>query len=134
MSNVLWEGDGKKEHDSECDAKWAARYREIGKDICLATKGNKVWIRIMWAIVLLMLSLTLGGNIYGLSVASDQKAVDTQQTADIKHNTEQLRVVIDAHEKLVQTQAQMHSAIHTISVRQERVLTILERIEARVVD
>ena len=139
MPNIVWEDEERREHDTQCEAKWVQRYREITKDICLATKGNKVWIRIMWTIVLFMLTATVGGNLYGISVASDQQAIDTQQSADVARNKEQIAVIIEAHKALVHNAEDTSNMVHSIreqqvevQTNQKNIIQILGRIEAKV--
>ena len=68
---------------SECEKAWS-------KDICIATKGGKIFLRVMWAIVILMLSVTVGGNVYNLGFAND-----------VKHNHESIQEMKEDHGELV---------------------------------
>ena len=101
MPNRLWEGEERREHDHACDAKWKERYREISKDICLATKPTKLKQAILWATtgLAITLALTIAGRNY--SRAGEQAVLDKEQSLEIYHHEERLDEMVEQTDAIV---------------------------------
>ena len=134
-----WDGFTERRHDAKCSEHRSNMREWVEDQIKIATIPSKVRTILTWSIVVAMLVAAMGSGYYSRTaaqeaaqIAADQKATDTQQSADIEHNEEQLRVVVEAHEKMVETQEEMKKDINDINLRQTRILTILERIEKKV--
>ena len=139
MTNRLWEGEERREHDKNCESKWKERYREIGKDICIAVKPTKVKQTAMWTILILMLGSSGLMTAKTVSLAGSQKSIDTAQTLNIEHNEERLEIIAKAHEALVEntekTTEQVRKIRETqieVQINQTNMIKMLERIEEQV--
>jgi len=134
-----WDGFTERRHDEKCEAHRTDMREWVSNQITLATMPTKTKTAIIWTILVLMMGGSIGGGIYSKSAAdtahqaiANQKATDTQQTADIKHNQQQIQAVVKAQEKIVETQEDMQGELEDINIKQERIMTILERIEKKV--
>ena len=134
-----WDGFTERRHSDVCMENRKNMKEWVILQIQNATIPSKVKTALTWSVLLLMVSAAIGAGMYSRSAAenavkilSEQKSVDTQQSADIQHNEEQLKVVVEAHKMMVDTQEEMKKDINDINLRQTRILTILERIEKKV--
>ena len=139
MPNKLWTGEDRKAHDDNCEVKWRERYREIGKDICLATKPGKARQAMMWTIMTIMLAASLSAAFKTISSAGTQASIDTAQNLNIEHNEERLEVITKAHESLVKNTEKTAEEVRKIretqievQINQTNMIKMLERIEAQV--
>jgi len=111
------------------------------KDICLATKGNKIFIRVMWSLVVFLAAAAFGSSIFNMNVSANQNGVDTRQTQDIAHNAEKVNKISKDHEKLVEDVGKVREDmnkvkidLNTLTIQQGTVIRSLERIEERLDD
>ena len=128
MPNRLWEGEERREHDHACDAKWKERYREISKDICLATKSTKIKQAILWATtgLAITLALTIAGRNY--SRAGEQAVIDNQQTNEIYHHEERLDEIVEQTDAIVEDINAIRRDMNIIKQQNVRTNVLLERL------
>ena len=113
--NQDWDGKGRRIHDQLCDKKWDTDRKEwVQNQICMATKPGKAKQAMMWTIMVLMLSGSLGGAYVSYSsaqAASDFTEKNTtthvRNTTDIAHLKDEVEDVKDHHEHLVGTVEEM---------------------------
>jgi len=109
-----YEGLERREHDRECDIKLdkiikreVSTMREwVTTQICLATKGSKIWNKLMRPIVMLILAALVSGQLFSHVVASDSDAIDAAQDEKIislektveEHHEVQMTAIAEAKE------------------------------------
>jgi len=129
-----WDGFTERRHDEKCQVHSREVKEWVSDKICIATKGTKVKQAIMWTAMSLILASSGTLAWKAITIAGDQKTIDTQQTSDIQHNREKINAVIEAQGKIVESQEEMQDKIENINIKQTRIITILERIEKKVDD
>ena len=134
---------GRREHDHSCDENQKRMKSWVADKICISkidlreeikmAKGKQA---IMWSIMVLMLSAsiisTYQSRTYAdssVKVHGEQKAVDTQQTSEINHNTEKISIITEAHDKLLKKAEETEKEIKMIREIQVEVVTILRRLD-----
>lgn len=123
-----WDGFSERRHDDICHERRA----EMKEWVKLKLQPSKARQVMMWSVMCLMLASSGLMTHKTISVAGDQKATDATQTSNISHNKEKIDAVVEAHEKLVETQENMQEELENINIKQERMMTILERIERKI--
>ena len=146
MANKIWEGHERREHDEECKERARALKEWVADKIRIATKPTKSRQAVMWTILVLMLGSSGLMTVKNVSIANEasdihgqQRAMDTQQTADIRHNAEQLAEIVTAHKDLVDSTEDTSKMVHSIreqqievQTNQKNIIKILERIEKKI--
>ena len=127
-----WDGFTERRHDAKCNENKEVIEKWVKQEICIATKGTKIKQAIMWAVMVGMLgsSGTLAWK--AITIAGDQKTIDTQQSSEIQHNREKIDAVVEAQEEIVEAQKEMQDDINSLNIKQTRIITILERIERKI--
>ena len=92
MTNKVWEGHERREHDDECKQRIRSLKEWVADKICIATKPTKGKLTLL--IILLASTVTLSGVAVVNSLAVN---------GDAKHNKEEIQEVKEAHKALVGT-------------------------------
>ena len=96
MTNKVWEGHERREHDDECKERAKALKEWVADKICIATKPTKGKLTLL--ILLLASTVTLSGVAVVNSLAVNGDAKNNKE--NIKHNAEandKLDKKFDAH-------------------------------------
>ena len=96
MTNKVWEGHERREHDEECKERSRALKEWVSDKICIATKPTKGKMTLL--ILLLASTVTLSGVAVVNSLAVNGDAKNNKE--NIKHNAEtndKLDKKFDAH-------------------------------------
>jgi len=146
MANKVLEGHERRQHDEECQARSIALKEWVALKICIATKPTRTKQAVMWAILLLILGSSSLMTGYSAIGAADQKAQDVQQSSDIEHNEQQIKVITAQHKELVDNTETLAKTVFSIREQQievqinqkhlmetqTKMLGILERIDRNV--
>ena len=103
MTNKVWEGHERREHDEECKERVRDMKEWVAERICSAVKPGKVKQGMMWAILSIMLATALGSAFKTISSAQTATEIHTRNTNDIAHVKEEMAEVKADHKELVQT-------------------------------
>ena len=103
MTNKVWEGHERREHDEECKERARDLKEWVAERICSAVKPGKVKQGMMWAIMTIMLTAALGSAFKTISSAQTATEIHTRNTNDIAHVKEEMTEVKADHKELVQT-------------------------------
>ena len=107
-----WDGiENRREHDKACEKRLARLVKEVGKDICIATKGNAAWNKFMRPIIMFILFAIMGGQIWGTIVNAEQSKTDTLQSSDIEHNQEMIENLNSKYDLHLREQRAVNSVI-----------------------
>jgi len=128
-----WDGFERR-YDKKCQEEKTNMKEWVKQEICIATKGTKLKQAIMWTFMTFILASSGTLTWKAITIAGDQSSVDTAQSSEIQHNKEKIDAVVEAQEKIVESQEEMQDEIENINLKQTRIITILERIERKVGD
>ena len=126
MTNKVWEGHERREHDAECKERIKSLKEWVAQSICIATKPGKAKQAMMWAVMTIMLSAALGSAFKTVSSAQTATEIHTRNTNDIAHVKEEMAEVKDDHKELVGTVNDMAKTQNRMDRNLSRLLGALD--------
>ena len=118
-----WRGEERRLHDEACDVKWDKREQRIQKWVCTKMQPTLIKQSIMWMMLTLFLTASLGSVYKVVAGAGQQKATDSRQDTKIE-NVE--TIVKEHHAEYLSNQEVMQDDIEDINSNVHRILGILQ--------